>query len=279
MRLRRSLLFVPGTRPEAFGKALASGADVVCVDLEDAVPQARKAEARATAIPVLTAEAGPERVVRLNSLRSAEGLRALLAVIEARASDGTLMLPKVADAGEVRLAHDLLTEAGLPLRLAILVESAEGLENARAILTASDRIAFALFGAVDYAADMGLAHPTPLTDPARHRLLHAARLAGVDLLDVPCLDFRSEAAVTQEAQAARAMGFAGKAALHPANIGPINTAFAPSPDEVAEAEEIVALYDAAPTGLAERGGKLIEIPVVRAMRRRLALARAQKESA
>ncbi len=271
MRPRRSLLFAPGNRPAVHDKALASGADLVCLDLEDAVPLADKAAARAQAIPVLTDAPGPERVLRINAPRSPDGLRDLLAVIEARPSGGTLLLPKVAHPGEVRLVADLLEEASLPLALAVLIESAEGLENAPAILS-SPRVAWAMFGGVDYAAEMGVTVAPDTLAYARARLLHAARLAEIDLLDVPCLAFRDEAAVEEEARAARRLGFAGKAALHPTNVAVVNRIFTPSWEDVEKANRIVSLYEAAPGGLAELDGKLIEKPVVLAMRRLLAQA-------
>jgi citrate lyase beta subunit len=271
MTPRRSLLFAPGNRAAVHEKALSSGADIVCIDLEDAVPAAEKEAARALAIPVLTDTPGPERVVRINSLRAADGLRDLLAVVAARPSGGTLMLPKVADAGEVRMADEVLSEAGLPLALAVLIESAEGLENARVIMSASPRVTFALFGAVDFAAEMGMpvAHEPLLY--ARARLVHAARLAGIDILDVPSLAFRDDAVVRRETEIALSLGFTGKAAIHPANVATINAVFTPSPEEVSRAERIVAAYEASPNGLAEIDGKLIEKPVVRAMRRILAI--------
>lgn len=273
---RRSLLFAPGNRPAIHAKALASGADIVCIDLEDAVPASEKEAARAQAIPVLADAPGPERVVRLNSLRSADGLRDLLAIVAARPAAGTLMLPKVADAGEVRMACEVLTEAELPLSLAVLIESAEGLENAHRVMAASPRVTFALFGAVDFSAEMGIALEHEPLLYARSRLVHAARLAGIDILDVPCLSFRDDDAVRTEADTALALGFTGKAALHPGNIATINAAFTPSPEENARAERIVAAYEASPNGLAEIDGKLIEKPVVRAMRRILAISNVTK---
>lgn len=274
-RLRRSLLFAPGNRPEVHGKALGSGADVVCIDLEDAVPPADKASARGDALAVLTAAPGPERVVRINSPRSADGLRDLLALVAAAPEGGTILLPKVADPFEPRLVDEILTEAALPLRLAVLIESAEGLERAAAIMAASPRIDWAMFGAVDFAAEMGVpvAHE-PLLH-ARLRLVHAARLAGIDILDVPCLAFRDPDAVRAETATARSLGFTGKAAIHPSNIATIHQAFRPSADEIARAERIVAAYDASPNGLAVLDGKLIEKPVVRAMARLLAARDAQ----
>lgn len=268
MTPRRSLLFAPANRPDIHAKALASGADMVCLDLEDAVPPPDKAAARPVAAAFLAA-GHPARVVRINSLRSADGLRDLTAVLDAAPTGGTVILPKVLDAGEVRLAHDLL--APTALRLGILIETAEGLENAFAVLRASDRIDFALFGGVDLAADLGVAVAHEPLFYARARLVHAAACAAVDALDVPCLAFRDTAAIAAEARAARALGFAGKAALHPAGIDPIHAAFAPTADEIARAERIVAAYRAAPSGLATLDGRLVEKPVVRAAERTLAL--------
>ena len=272
MRPRRSLLFAPANRVEVHAKALVSGADQVCLDLEDAVPPHAKALARRLAMPFLMADAGgPERVVRINSARSADGLRDLLAVIEAAPAAGVIFLPKVSGPAEVRMVADLLDEAGSALSLGILIETVEGVQAADAILKASPRIVFAMFGGVDLAAELGVAvAPEPMAY-ARQRLVLAAKGAGVDLLDVPCLAFRDVAAVAAEARAARALGFTGKAALHPASVEAVNDAFAPSADEVARAEAIIAAYRASPNGLAVLDGRLVERPVVRAMERILAL--------
>ena len=271
MRPHRTLLFAPANRPAIHDKALAAGADVVCLDLEDAVPPVEKASARETALGFLSDAPGPERVVRVNGLRSADGLRDFLALLDAAPTGGTIMLPKVAAPDEVRLAADLIAEAAAPVALAVLIESLEGLANAAAILRASPPISFAMFGAVDYAAELGVeVAPGPLMH-ARQTLVHAARLAGVDLMDVPCLAFRDEAAVRTEAEAARALGFTGKAALHPFNIVVLAEVFTPSPEEIAHAEKVVALYEASPNGLAVLDGKLIEKPVIRSLQRVLTL--------
>ena len=141
---RRSLLFAPANRPEVHAKALAAGPDILCLDLEDAVPTAAKAEARAIAVAFVCATGGPERVVRINALRGLDGLRDLTAILEARPTSGVVFLPKVMEPGEVRLAHDLIAESAPGLKLAVLIETAEGLENAFAILRASDRKPFLL---------------------------------------------------------------------------------------------------------------------------------------
>lgn len=274
MRPRRSLLFAPANRAEVHAKALAAGPDMLCLDLEDAVPPSAKAEGRAAGVAFLAearADDRTERVLRINALRSQEGIRDMAAVLEAAPEAGVLFLPKVRDAGELRLAHDLLAEAAPGLSLGVLIETADGLENAAGILRASDRIAFAMFGGADLAADLGVALAYEPLLYARARLAHAAAGAGVDLLDVPCLAFRDAEAIETEARQARALGYTGKAALHPAGLDPIHAVFSPSEEEIAQADRIVAAYRASPNGLATIDGKLVEKPVVRAMERIVAL--------
>ncbi|WP_421928597.1 HpcH/HpaI aldolase/citrate lyase family protein [Neoaquamicrobium sediminum] len=272
MRARRTLLFAPGDRTEVHPKALATGADVVCLDLEDAVAPDRKAAARAAAVPFLRADDAVERVLRINSPRSAEGLRDLLAVIEARPQGGVVFLPKVATADEVRWVAGLLDEAGLGLAIAVLIESVEGLENVAAILSASPRIAFAMFGGADLSAELGVRIADQPLLYARSRVVHAARLAGIDVFDVPSLDFRDLDIVRAEALRAGELGFTGKGVIHPSNVTVVNEAFSPSAEEVEKARKIVAAYQASPTGLAVVDGKLVERPVIRSMERILALA-------
>jgi citrate lyase subunit beta/citryl-CoA lyase/(S)-citramalyl-CoA lyase len=268
---RRTLLFAPGNRGEVHSKALASGADVVCLDLEDAVPPHAKAEARAMAVPFLTADTSPERAVRINSLRSAEGMRDLLAIIEARSGGGVIFLPKVDSAEEVRIADNLLSEAGLPCGLAVIIESNRGLAEVIDILAASPRTRFALFGAADLSAELGVPMEHESLLWARSRVVHAAKLAGIDVLDVPSLAFRDLDKVRAEAETAKRLGFTGKGVIHPSNVAVVNEVFSPTAEEIARAETVTRAYRESPDGLAVLDGKLIERPVVRAMERILAL--------
>jgi citrate lyase beta subunit len=276
----RSLLFAPANREAVFDKAVTSGADAVCIDLEDAVPPDQKTQARAPALSWLgQAEAGlPWRGVRINAMRTPQGLADLAAVCAARPRAGFILLPKVDAAADVQIASEVLQAAGCEALLGALIESAAGLEAVFEIARASDRLAFLMFGGVDLSAELGNDGSEGALAYARGRVVHAARAAGRPVLDVPALDFRDLNAVAAAAARARAHGFAGKAAIHPSNIAPINTAFSPSQAEIMEAEEIVALFEAAPNGLVVKDGKLIERPVIRAMQARLALARAVAQS-
>jgi citrate lyase subunit beta/citryl-CoA lyase/(S)-citramalyl-CoA lyase len=160
------------------------------------------------------------------------------------------------------------------MRLAALVETAQGLQAVDEIACATDRLRVLVFGGVDLSAELGCEMMSDTLRVAKARIVQAAHAAGRDVLDVPELDFRNEAAVRNAAQTAVQNGFSGKAAIHPANVAPINAAFTPSAERIAEAQRIVAAFEAAPNGLVVVDGKLIEAPVIRGMRRRLDIAAA-----
>jgi citrate lyase beta subunit len=276
--MARSLLFVPASRPDRYAKALSSGADIVCVDLEDAVAPGAKVGARADALGFLAAadaDAGPARALRINALTTATGLADLLAVAAARPGGGFLMLPKLGAAAEAALAAAILDEAGVGLPLIPLVETLDGLELVDAIARATPRMAAIMLGAVDLATELGVAlEPEPLAY-ARSRVVHACRRAGIGAIDGPTLDVRDPAVAGADAQRARRLGFTGKAVIHPVQVAPIHAAFTPTADEVARAERVLAAFAAAEGGVARLDGALVEKPVAAAAARVLARARAR----
>ncbi|MGH6898582.1 MAG: HpcH/HpaI aldolase/citrate lyase family protein [Geminicoccaceae bacterium] len=272
---RRNLLFVPGTRPDRFAKALAAGPDMVTVDLEDAVIPAHKDAARAEAMPLFDGTAdGIERVVRINGVRTPFGLKDLLAIVEHPSPPDAVMLPKVESADEVRIVAALLEPAARPVGLHVIIESNAGLEQALAIAGACGSIRSLLFGAVDMAAELGAAMDFTSMLYARSRVVHAAASCGLDAIDVPWLDLEDEAGLALECRLVRDLGFTGKAAIHPKQLAPINAAFTPDAARIAYARKVIAAFEASKDGLVVVDGKLIEIPVVRSARRTLAIAAA-----
>lgn len=272
MTARRSLLFAPASRPDVLEKAARAGADIVCADLEDAVGPAEKDTARKVGVDFLGASGHTpgERSLRINSIRTGTGLKDVLALRESAPLSGIICLPKVESADEVRWADELLADHKA-LSLAVFIETPRGLEAAPAIATASPRTAALVFGAVDFCTELGV----PLTDEAlswaRGRLASAAHLAGVGLLDAPCIEFRDLAEVARQARLARAVGFTGKTSIHPSNIAVIHEAFAPTAAEIEQARGIVAAFKASAGAVATWQGKLVELPVVKRMQRLLDL--------
>uniref|UniRef100_UPI0022EB5299 HpcH/HpaI aldolase/citrate lyase family protein n=1 Tax=Falsiroseomonas oryzae TaxID=2766473 RepID=UPI0022EB5299 len=156
LALARSILFVPGHRPDRFAKALAVGADAVVIDLEDAVPPGEKAAARQAVLARPAAPAGVAFGVRINPVPTPEGIADLAALLAAEAAPDFLMLPKTEAAEELRIVHRAFARHARPPQLLALVESAEGLARAGAIAAEPGCVALA-FGGVDLAADLGCA--------------------------------------------------------------------------------------------------------------------------
>lgn len=275
IRPRRSLLFVPGLRPDRFAKALEAGADIVCVDLEDAVARDRKAEARGLTLPLFKDQARDdiERMVRINALSTPDGLKDLSAILESVTPPPAIMIPKVRSAEEIQLIDALLSSGpAREIRFCVIIETNQGLERAQEIARASPRIDSLILGAVDMSADLRCQKAWEPLLYARSRLVHAAASAGIDLLDVPFLNLEDEAGLREEATRSAALGFTGKASIHPKQLPIIHEAFTPNAVTIAKARKICAAFEQDRTGLVVVDGELIELPVVRSMYRVLAIA-------
>lgn len=275
VRPRRSFIFSPGLRPEMFPKALASGADIACVELEDGIAPKDKDKARANAIALFAevqADDDVERVVRINCLREAFGLADVQAVLAADTPPPALMLPKVRTPDEVVWLDNLLTECGHPTRLHVIIETNAALEAVHDIARASPRIDALFFGGVDMAAELRCRNAWEPLLYARSRVVHAAASVGIDAIDVPWLDLDDSDGMVREAELVRDLGFSGKGAIHPKQIAAINQVFTPDKVTVARARHILRTFAEADTGLVVIDGKLIEKPVLREMDRIVAIA-------
>tara|TARA_B100000029_G_scaffold511305_1_gene604981 strand:- start:292 stop:1140 length:849 start_codon:yes stop_codon:yes gene_type:complete len=274
-RPRRSFIFSPGIRPELFPKAIASGADIVCVELEDGIAPKDKDEARSNAInlfKVKPANDGVERIVRINCLREAFGVADVQAVLSSNSPPPALMLPKVKTPDEIVLLDDLLTERGHDTRLHIIIETNQALECVFEIAKCSSRIEALFFGGVDMAAELRCESTWESLLYARSRVVHAAALAGLDVIDVPYLDLDDIEGMIVAAKQAKALGFCGKGSVHPKQIPALNEVFSPSESEISKARKITRAFEENDTALVVIDGKLIEKPVLREMYRVLSIA-------
>ncbi|HEX4307270.1 MAG TPA: CoA ester lyase [Solirubrobacterales bacterium] len=267
MHTPRSALFVPADRPERHQKALESGADAVIVDLEDAVAAAKKEEGRQILSDTLADRVdGAECLVRINSPLLDEG-RADLAALPSMRADA-IVVPK-ADVESVEIA----AAAGLPL--VAVVETAAGILDATAIAR-HPAVDVLMLGPVDLGLELGVSE-SPKGDPlftARGLLVLAAAAGGIPgPLDGPCVQANDLEALEAEVARARMLGFAGKSCIHPAQVEPVNTAFAPSDEELAWATKVSAVYaEADGSGVVVLDGEMIDLPV--ALRARNILERA-----
>jgi len=284
----RSMLFVPGDRPERFAKAAASGADAVILDLEDAVMPERRPFARGAIAEWLAQgeRAGPVWV-RINPVESSEALPDLAAVIDGR-PDG-IVLPKARDGADVhRVDHWLeVLEArcgfarGSIGLLPLITESAGALLRAGSFTGLPARVTGLTWGAEDLAADVGALTNKSADGEyeltyamARSFCLLAAAAAGVPAFDTVDIELRDLAAVERRARASRRQGFVGKLAIHPAQVAPIHAAFSPTAEELAWAERVLAAFDAAPgVGAVAFEGGMLDKPHLRQAERILASRR------
>jgi (S)-citramalyl-CoA lyase len=275
IRSRRSFIFTPGMKPEMFPKALSSGADIVCVELEDGIAPKDKEEARKRALALFEKpwiDDDVECIVRINCLREAFGIADIHAILATDTPPPALMLPKVKTPEEVALLDTLLTERGHDTRLHVIIETNAGLEAAFEIAQCSSRIDALFFGGVDMAAELRCENAWEPLLYARSRVVHAAAAAGLDVIDVPYLDLEDMEGMVVAAKQAKAIGFSGKGSIHPKQIAALNEIFTPNADEIARARRIIETFEEADTGLVVIDGKLIEKPVLRDMYRLIAIS-------
>jgi citrate lyase subunit beta/citryl-CoA lyase len=286
MNILRSMLFVPGDSEKKLAKASSVGADALILDLEDAVAAARRPIAREMIQDYLRGadRSRSELWVRINPLDSADALRDVTAVAKAR-PDG-IALPKCDGPHHVQqLSHyldALEIEHGIPLGSIAICAIAT--ETAIAPFTlgqykGAPRLRVLTWGAEDLAAALGASSNkdasgqyTPPYVLARSLCLFGAHAAGVQPLDTVTPDFRDNALLLRECEAARRDGYLGKIAIHPDQVAIINEAFTPSSAEIAHAQAIIAAFAANPdAGALSLGGKMIDMPHLKQAERILAI--------
>jgi citrate lyase subunit beta/citryl-CoA lyase len=270
MAAPRTYLFVPGNRPERFAKALASGADAVVLDLEDAVAADVKADARAAVIAWAAAADASDRaraVVRINAAGSPEHAADLQLIAEAGLP--AVMLPKAETPQQVAAVR----AAAGPVDVLALIETARGVEQA-GVVAAADGVTRLVFGTLDLALDLDLdiEQASDGLGYAAGRLAVASRIAG---LPAPVAgvtpQLGDQARLLADLAWSRRHGFGAKLCIHPAQVAPIHTALAPDAEAVAWAHRVLAADQAAP-GAARLDGRMIDRPVVLQAARTLARA-------
>ncbi|MFC9078808.1 HpcH/HpaI aldolase/citrate lyase family protein [Streptomyces sp. NPDC057062] len=269
-------LYAPGDRPEVVGKALASGADVVLIDLEDAVAPDRKEYARAATAERLTGRPPVPVHVRVNALDS-PWAQADLAALATLPGVSGLRLPKVTSPSDVvRVAERAAPADGGAIALYALLETALGVEQAFAIATAHPAVRGIALGESDLRADLGVREDAGL-DWSRSRVVVAARAAA---LPPPAQsvypDTRDLEGLARSCAHGRALGFLGRAAIHPRQLPVIERAYAPSTEEISLAEEILKAAAREPGAQALPDGRFIDTAVVREAYRTLSLARRRR---
>ena len=273
----RTALFVPGNRPDRIVKAFGTGADVVIIDLEDAVPLSEKESSRPNVREKVAEFADRMILVRTNALGSAFVDGDLdEAIVE---GVNGIILPKVERADDITKINELLIKVeknrALPegsICVFPLIESAAGVQHIYDIVskkTKPERIYTVMFGAADYTLDMGIEMTMEGNELfyARSRIAIACRASGIaPPVDTPfMIDLKNTEALISDARRAKELGFQGKLVIHPNQVEPCNRIFSPLPEEIKKAEKIVkAFEEAEAAGMAaiQLEGKFIDYPVV-----------------
>ncbi len=281
----RSKLFVPGSRPELFDKALAGAADALSFDLEDAVAEPRKGQARAALQDLLQsgrpAAAGKTIIVRVNGPET-EHFRADIAAV-VRPGLHMINVPKVESVDQVREAAQAVSRAEAdhgvttPVTLLLNIESPRGLRLAHELACADPRVAGLQLGLADLFEPAAIhRRETVAIGQAMFGLRMAAAEAGVFAYDAAFADVRDAEGFRAEAALARRLGFLGKSCIHPSQVALANDVFRPSEAEIAAAQRIVAAaHDAQADGVGAYlvDGKMVDRPFVERARALLAQAR------
>jgi len=269
---RRSTLFAGALAPEALAAALAAGADLVCIDLEDAVPPERKPEGRQAVLRWLAGSeavartGSPALVARINPLTTPEGREDLEALAAAPGPLAALMLPKVESPEEIAGCAARLREQGSTMTLFAIIETPLALERAFAIAQADPLLQALFFGGFDLSAALGCEMAWEPLLYARSRVVHAAAGAGIDCIDSPYPRIDDPQGLLEACARVRALGMTGKAAKSAAQVAAITDAFSPTPAECERARRILAAFEADPTRPLWFEGRLYERPALRRLR-------------
>ncbi|MEO6222758.1 MAG: CoA ester lyase [Vicinamibacterales bacterium] len=262
--MMRSILFVPGIRPDRFAGAVASGADAIVFDLEDSVDSAKKAEAREAVAAFLSEQplTSVQLLVRVNSFGSRWYDQDLESVAGLQSVHG-IVLPKA----EVPAHVAATARASVSGRVIPLIETARGVLNAPAIAAAAESIPAVLFGAEDLTAQIGIPRTIDGDELlfARSQVVLAATAAGVDPIDAVFIGITALDDLRRDALRARALGFRGKMAIHPIQIPVIHEVFSASHDERAHAQRIVDAFEHAQAhgeAVIRLDDRMIDMPVV-----------------
>ena len=259
-----SYLFVPGNRPERFEKACAAGADVVIIDLEDAVPPSEKEAARAAVAQWLHAD--QPITLRINCVDS-EWFKSDLALC-AQAGVAAVVLPKAATPADIALVVAAGARAVLPL-----IESAVGFINAAA-LAASPRVERLLFGSIDFCVDLGIEGEDRELDYFRSQLVLASRLAGIAApVDGVTTAINDAVVLHQETLRGKRFGFGGKLCIHPLQIATVHAAYQPTAEELQWAKKVLDAAAKAEGAAVAVEGKMVDRPVIIKAERIVAAAR------
>ena len=262
----RSWLFTPATRPERFPKASQAGADVLIVDLEDAIAPDQKDNARASVEALLEDRAArldlPKLAVRINHPYSRFGHDDLSAMAASASAPEFILVPKVESTEQIELITALFRDVKKSVLIVPLIESVKGLGHINAI-AACDAVYGMMFGAADYASDARIQPDSIAMQLARCNVASACAMAAIKAIDAPCFSIHDTGVLQSDLTFAQKNGFAAKAAIHPSHIAAINAAFTSSAERIDWARRVIA---ASEQGVGVVDGRMVDEAIAREAR-------------
>lgn len=277
-------MFVPGNQDKHLNKVSTLQADVIIYDLEDAVPNENKSEARKKVKEIVQTMDDKENYVRVNELASPYFIEDLEGILDENVTG--IVLPKVDTRDDVVIADYFLSKLEekylFPInrfKIVPIIETARGVENVKEIAASSDRITCLSFGAEDFMLDVNMESSGEQIELnyARSKIVIASKAAGKEApIDTVYTNFRDNEGLEAVAKQGRKAGFQGKLIIHPNQIETVNRVFAPSDEELEEAKKIVQLYEKSleeGLGAVQLNGKMIDVPVAERAKKLLAFTR------
>ena len=259
-------LFVPGNRPERFDKACGAGADLVTIDLEDAVGVKDKESTREQVLAWLSETRHKNVSLRINAVDTDFGKADIEALIASKLSLPYLMIPKVETKSDIDELDKVLPDELGPFFP--IIETAQGLLNSRDIFSSS-QVRLAMFGSVDFSADINSEISWDAHLYARSHLIACAAAEDVTLFDAPHINVKDLEDCKRTTKQAKALGLHARSAIHPAQLGMIKEVLYPTDSEISYAKEIIAAYDSAEGNVVLLNGKFVEEPVIKKARKTL----------
>ena len=270
----RSLLFVPAGKLDKWEKAENSGADVLCIDLEDSVPPGEKRNARSEVFAFLEhgSQNHPLITLRINSVESDFGKSDLEMIRELTKPVGGLMVPKLTESGSLEKLSKQLIMFERKTQLIPLIETARALENCRAIMS-TNLVTGAIFGGHDLAMELGCTKDWDVLSAYRSDFIRSAGGLNLSLIDMPWFGLDDNNGLRAETLNAKRFGFTAKAAIHPAQIETINRAFMPTRQEIDDASEMIRVFEGAGGHAVAWRGTVLEPPVINQAKRMMERAK------
>ncbi len=261
----RAVLFVPASRPDRIHKALATNADLVCVDLEDGVDLREKNAARQSLLAFLAAaDFDVNRLsVRVNDPTNDLGRQDLAAIAKLPQPLELLVIPKAADTGTIDLVFELCPQIR---KSVVIVETVKGLSNVFA-MAAHERVCAVCFGSADWSTEVDCAMEWDALLYARSRIVHAATEGGCAPIDGAWLQLDDEQGLELESQQLRKLGFQGRIALHPKQVAAILRSFSPDAKTIEKAKQVLEAVRQNRAGAFQFNGMMVDEPIIKRARR------------